>query len=327
MRLNFKKCYAVKKKKHLVLLSTIVALLISYTFISDSEIEHDDATSAHASQFFSQEAQWIVSSKTAHKMMTDGAIVIDARSVYQKRLKPTPAGAIPLQWQDLSMSAMSEKGLPLPPKQGARKLSQLGITNSKPIIVIGDWQNGWGEDGRIAWTLRTWGYSHAVLIDGGLTAIEKIGIPIIHQLSSTNTFTPTGTSPLQIGIGEVKRKIDESNVSFIDVRESREFFGQTPYGETRGGHLPNAKNIWFKDFVNSSGSLKSKESIDQLLLEKGISPNNEIIIYCSGGFRSAWVTAVLRDLGYQARNYAGSMWQWSNKNFLQYPLVMNQLTR
>ncbi|MDO9023236.1 rhodanese-like domain-containing protein, partial [Zwartia sp.] len=102
----------------------------------------------------------------------------------------------------------------------------------------------------------------------------------------------------------------------------REYAGQTPYGEGRGGHLPGATNVWFKSFLKSDGYLKSREEITRLLLEHGITDKNEIIVYCSGGFRSAWVMSVLNDYGYQVKNYAGSMWQWSDRNFLRFPLVV-----
>ena len=41
----------------------------------------------------------------------------------------------------------------------------------------------------------------------------------------------------------------------------------------------------------------------------------------SGGVRSAWLVVVLMDLSFaHARNYAGSMWEWSALPSDQYPL-------
>ena len=46
--------------------------------------------------------------------------------------------------------------------------------------------------------------------------------------------------------------------------------------------------------------------------EFGLRPNNEIITYCLGGVRSAWLFFVLRFAGYEkVKNYPGSWWEWS----------------
>ena len=55
--------------------------------------------------------------------------------------------------------------------------------------------------------------------------------------------------------------------------------------------------------------------------ELGLTPEREIIAYCTGGVRSAWVIVVLQHLGYsEARNYAGSMWEWSAMPEASHPL-------
>jgi thiosulfate/3-mercaptopyruvate sulfurtransferase len=49
-----------------------------------------------------------------------------------------------------------------------------------------------------------------------------------------------------------------------------------------------------------------------LLKSVGVTRHKAIIAYCTGGVRSAWLVAVLVELGYRdARNYAGSLWQWA----------------
>ena len=42
-----------------------------------------------------------------------------------------------------------------------------------------------------------------------------------------------------------------------------------------------------------------------------INPNKEVIVYCTGGVRSAMAYFVFRFLGYEVRNYDGSWWDWS----------------
>ena len=44
-------------------------------------------------------------------------------------------------------------------------------------------------------------------------------------------------------------------------------------------------------------------------------PNKEVIVYCTGGVRSAMAYFVFRFLGYEVRNYDGSWWDWSQSTF------------
>jgi 3-mercaptopyruvate sulfurtransferase SseA len=51
------------------------------------------------------------------------------------------------------------------------------------------------------------------------------------------------------------------------------------------------------------------------LRQNEIRPNQEIIVYCTGGVRSGMAYFVFRYLGYKVRNYDGSWWDWSRSPF------------
>ncbi|NET10165.1 MAG: hypothetical protein F6K16_36795, partial [Symploca sp. SIO2B6] len=114
---------------------------------------------------------------------------------------------------------------------------------------------------------------------------------------------------------------DIVNTVIIDTREPREYEGQTPYGEQRGGHVPGAVNLYFKDFLDESGYLKPQSEALTLVKQHGITPDTSIVAYCTGGIRSAWLTVVLTHYGFQIRNYPGYMWEWSAAPAHQYPLA------
>jgi thiosulfate/3-mercaptopyruvate sulfurtransferase len=73
--------------------------------------------------------------------------------------------------------------------------------------------------------------------------------------------------------------------------------------------------------LGDDGRLKSEKTIRQMLKARGVRRGSRVITYCTGGVRSAWVAAVLVDLGYEdVRNFAGSTWQWSAGPASKYPL-------
>ena len=58
--------------------------------------------------------------------------------------------------------------------------------------------------------------------------------------------------------------------------------------------------------------MKDLQTITESLAEKGLTQDQEVICYCTGGVRSAWLYFVLKLAGYRkVRNYPGSWWEWS----------------
>jgi thiosulfate/3-mercaptopyruvate sulfurtransferase len=102
----------------------------------------------------------------------------------------------------------------------------------------------------------------------------------------------------------------------IDNRTQKEFQGATPYGSDRGGHIPNAKHIHWPDFFKINGTLKSTIDLSHLLQSAGVRSDQEVIVYCTGGVRSAMAYFVFRYLGFKVRNYDGSWWDWSKDSNL-----------
>ena len=81
----------------------------------------------------------------------------------------------------------------------------------------------------------------------------------------------------------------------IDVRE---------IGEFRVSHLDDALH------------LVSAEAISDVIAERGLSKDTEIIVYCSVGYRSASVAADLEERGFtQVLNLEHSLFEWANKGF------------
>lgn len=263
---------------------------------------------------------WIVTPQAAFDLIQQGALVIDARGQDLKKKSGALAGAVALEWQDLAEPNLPTKGRPLPVEQASKKLQALGISSNRPIVVVADAVKGWGEDGRVTWLLRAWGHTRVVLVDGGMGALERIGKLAIQPAVVPGNFVANEHSQLEIKKEEVKSKLERKDVAFLDVREPREYQGQTPYGEKRGGHLLPAQHLFFKDLLDKNGRLLPRDAIEKVLTSKGVTRDKEIVSYCTGGIRSGWVTTVLNDMGYKARNYAGSMWEWSAQPAEQFPL-------
>lgn len=82
----------------------------------------------------------------------------------------------------------------------------------------------------------------------------------------------------------------------------------------RGGHIPHAANVPWANAVREDGTFKSREELEKLYKDKGITPDKEIIAYCRIGERSSHTWFVLKELlGYEkVKNYDGSWTEWGS---------------
>jgi thiosulfate/3-mercaptopyruvate sulfurtransferase len=270
-------------------------------------------------------SQWIVSPAEAKYLIEQGAVVLDGRD-HSRQAKGMVQGAIAVTWQQFSEPKLPERGHLLRNETLLnQRLRAVGVANRKPVVVFGDPLGGWGEEGRIVWMLRTLGHHQAVFVDGGYPALVQMGLPTTRQVSTTaaipGNFTLQRKLDWEITREELQPAFDKGKLTIIDAREPREFRGATPYGEKRGGHIPGAISLHYKELLDGEGKVLSREKILALLRDRNISPNTVIVSYCSGGVRSGWLTAVLVDMGFKAKNYAGSMWEWSSSTSKRFLLV------
>ena len=104
----------------------------------------------------------------------------------------------------------------------------------------------------------------------------------------------------EIGYEELSQRLGD--VTLIDVRTGVEFSGTGGYPCcARHGHIPGARHVPVEDILDA----------DDVRALVGEPEDAEIVVYCHSGGRSARAAAVLREAGYNARNYGGSWHEWS----------------
>uniref|UniRef100_A4WQI9 Rhodanese domain protein n=1 Tax=Cereibacter sphaeroides (strain ATCC 17025 / ATH 2.4.3) TaxID=349102 RepID=A4WQI9_CERS5 len=266
-------------------------------------------------------ARWVIEADEARALLAEGALLVDARGADLKKAAPLE-GAAAVIWQDFTNADLPVKGRLLQDDAAlTQKLQGIGLSKTVPAVVVADSVNGWGEDGRIVWTFRTLGHPQTFLVNGGIAALLEGGPLELKPAKLPGDFTVSRIETYEIRKEELRNLIGKDGVTVLDVREPREFAGKTPYGESRGGHVPGAKHLFYRDLLDENGHVLSGEALKARLADLGINAGSQIVSYCTGGIRSGFVTAVLNDAGLKARNYAGSMWEWSAQDPSDFPLV------
>ena len=255
-------------------------------------------------------------------------IIIDARSKFKFLMGHIP-GAINLNdWRDFTSKKNEIKGLLIEDKTFiANRLAKVGIDSQKSIVIYSDSENPWRTDGRFFWMFERYGFANVAILDGGFDIWKDSGGAI--ETGFQKGPKPSIINPQDIKLNSqviadkqlIYRILSDKNYILIDNRTQKEYHGAIPYGSPRGGHIPNAMHIHWPDFFNKDGTLKSKSDLSSLIQKAGIQPHQEIIVYCTGGVRSAMAYFVFRYLGFKVRNYDGSWWDWSQDPSL--PIEVN----
>lgn len=263
---------------------------------------------------------WVVDSAAARVLIAEGAAVLDARKEDLRQCAPLP-GAVVLPWTRLTFADIPDKGRLLDDDdaQGAI-LAGAGLSTVQPVLVVSDALAGGGEDGRQVWALRTLGHPRVALVDGGVTALLAAG-PVNIAPPAGGGFAVRRQPRWEITREQLRQAVAEGAVALLDTRETREYLGETPHGEARGGIVPGARHLWYRTLLGPDGRILPREHVADRLNGLGIGPDADIVAYCTGGVRAGFVTTVLSHYGYRVRNYAGSMWHWAAGPADVYPLV------
>lgn len=263
---------------------------------------------------------WIVDAAAARSLIGEGAAVVDARKDDVRAHDPLP-GAVVLPWTRLTFADIPDKGRLLEDDEAlAALLGATGLSTAQPVLVVTNSLAGGGEDGRQVWALRTLGHSRVALVDGGVAALRAAG-PLTITPPAGGGFAVHRQPRWEISREELRQAVAEGAVAVLDTRETREYQGETPHGEARGGIVPGARHLWYRNLVGPDGRILPREQVAARLNGLGIGPDSDIVAYCTGGVRAGFVTTVLSHYGYRVRNYAGSMWHWAAGPADAYPLV------
>ncbi|MCB9796461.1 MAG: sulfurtransferase [Alphaproteobacteria bacterium] len=258
-------------------------------------------------------AEVFVDVARAEALIAEGAAVIDARGPKPWKAGHLP-GSRPVAWTSIRDGLLRTGLLSSDLDTLGHVFSAAGVREDRPVVVYGAAQDGWGEEGRLFWTLEYLGHPDVHVLDGGYGAWVAAGkaVSTVEDPVAMGLFTPAPRPGRRATLAEVEAALGREDVVLWDTREAREFAGETPYGEARGGHLPGAVHLWYADLMGPDGTLKPEDELRAALEARGITPDKQIVPLCTGGVRSGFAYAVLRELGYpQVANYDGSMWEWA----------------
>ena len=246
-----------------------------------------------------------------------GLVVIDVRGRAAYEFGGHIPGAIHSTWHEYSDPKAVAKGLLDPdPDRMQQKIRALGINDDSEVVIYSNPFDNWGDEGRMFWMLAYLGHQHLQILDGGWVKWVEERRPFEHGpvRPTRGNFTVRLKTEVMANKDEVRQLVKQPrpNTVIIDARSLEEYLGKEISGIPRPGHIPSAIHIGWNGFLQPNATVKNVETIKASLDEKGLHQDLDVVCYCTGGVRSAWLYFVLKLADYRkVRNYPGSWWEWS----------------
>ncbi len=248
----------------------------------------------------------------------DDVVVVDVRSKMAFMASGHIPRAVVATWHDFSDPTSAIKGILDPDiARLEKKLGALGISNDRQMVVYSNPFDNWGDEGRMYWMLKYLGHPNVRVLDGGWIrwSAEMRRFECGPAKPRPAVFKANVDPSLITNKAEVRRMVEGLHPDTIlaDARSTEEYNGAFQQGIARGGHIPSAVNVPWNQFCNPDGTVKPMDAIHAILEKQGVAPGKEVVCYCTGGVRSAWLYFILKLVGYEkVRNYPGSWWEWGN---------------
>jgi thiosulfate/3-mercaptopyruvate sulfurtransferase len=204
------------------------------------------------------------------------------------------------------------------PQEFAALVGRLGISNRTRVIVYDE--RGGLYAARLWWILNLHGHTNVALLDGGWPKwiADKRAVDTGTPAPPAATFT-VGKGTVGVATADdVKAAINDPRIKLIDARTQGEIDGKDLRGIKRGGFIESSTPVYWEDLLDATTrAVKSPADVEQIWRGKGVSKDDQVIVYCQVGMRASydlWTLALLgHDLS-KLKNYYGAWEEWGNRD-------------
>lgn len=199
------------------------------------------------------------------------------------------------------------------PTRAAIRVSSLGIVPGSRVVLYDD--SDVKTSARAWFILRGYGIRPVAILDGGLAKWRAEGRRLERGKAkgTKSEFAPADFA------GPVRRKTDMlANLGsgieqVIDARDEARFTGAAKdmVHDLPGGHIPGARNLFFRDLYNADGTFKSEADLRSAFERAGVDLARPIVTSCGSGVTASVLLFALHRLGIDdAALYDGSWSEW-----------------
>jgi len=207
---------------------------------------------------------------------------------------------------------------PLPDAEALiARLQALGVNDDTQVVAYD--RQGSMYAARLWWLLRWVGHADAAVLDGGLQAWEAAHFPVEQvvpeepQLNATPGNITRKPSLVQMVTADIVQKyLGHADKPVVDARAPDRYRGENETLDPVGGHIPGARNRFFRDNLQADGTFKPAKQLraefDGVLA--GARPQ-DATLQCGSGVTACHNALAMEIAGLTgAALYAGSWSEW-----------------
>jgi thiosulfate/3-mercaptopyruvate sulfurtransferase len=211
--------------------------------------------------------------------------------------------------RDLSSTPGANGRHPLPgAEEFARAVKAAGV-NSDSVVVCYDAGPGLSA-ARAWWLLRHFGHREAYVLDGGLAAWTRAGLPVStdEPQVSPGDFTIRDSLALTVHIEDVLDAAQDGVL--LDARDEDRYLGVSEPVDKVAGHIPGAVSAPTRDNLDPDGQFLPAASLRDRFAALGVTQDRPVTVYCGSGITAAHEIVALEAAGYSAALYPCSWSHW-----------------
>jgi thiosulfate/3-mercaptopyruvate sulfurtransferase len=200
---------------------------------------------------------------------------------------------------------------PLPEKADfIAALRSWGVNDSSQLVAYD--AHGGMFAARLWWMLRWVGHPAVAVLDGGLAAWQSAGGPLTADVPAARAGSIEERAPLvaSVAVQDVVANLASGERLVVDARAPDRFRGENETIDPVGGHIPGAKNRFFKDNLQADGRFKSAAALrDEWAAVVG--EPAKAVMQCGSGVTACHNLLALEVAGLKgAALYPGSWSEW-----------------
>jgi thiosulfate/3-mercaptopyruvate sulfurtransferase len=141
---------------------------------------------------------------------------------------------------------------------------------------------------RVWWLLGYLGVEHVGLLNGNYDLWKKGGHSVTsdHVPLKPHHFDIHFQTQRHATRDDVLNGLRSDKTQVLDARSAEEFTGADVKSK-RGGHVPQACHLEWKNVVDENGRFRDPETLRAMVNKSGIKPGSTVISHCQGGGRAS----------------------------------------
>ena len=199
------------------------------------------------------------------------------------------------------------------PEKFMSRMRAMGVGDGHQVVVY----DGAGvfSAPRVWWLFRLMGQMDVAVLDGGLKKwvaegreVEDLP-PVIRDRHMMVRFQ----NQMVKDATQVSAASKLGAPQIVDARSPARFAGSEPEprADLRSGHIPHARNVFFKNLLNEDGTMKEPTALKAAFEEGGVDLEKPVITSCGSGITACILDLALERIGKTDHAvYDGSWSEW-----------------